>query len=41
MWSQIPPDFARLTEDQIAKLKEARIRYVREYMRQYPPKEDT
>ena len=36
----LQPDFGRLTEDQISKIREAHIRYTKEYMRRYPPKAD-
>ena len=40
MWSLIRPDFGKLTKKQISKLRDALIRYNREYLRRYPSRTD-
>ena len=40
MWSLILPDFSKLTKKQISKLREAFIRWNREYLRRYPSRSD-
>ena len=40
MWSLIRPDFGKLTKKQVSKLRDAFIRYNKEYLRRYPSRVD-
>jgi len=40
MWSLIRPDFGKLTEKQVSKLRDALIRYNKEYLKRYPSRDD-
>ncbi len=40
MWSLIRPDFGKLTKKQISKLRDALIRYNKEYLKRYPSRVD-
>lgn len=40
MWSLIRPDFGKLTKKQVSKLRDALIRYNKEYLRRYPSRAD-
>ena len=40
MWSLIRPDFGKLTRKQVSKLRDALIRYNKEYLKRYPSRVD-